>query len=354
MSFLKPTLKTLLDRAVADINARLPNADARLAFSNLNVLAHVQSGGVHGLYGFLNWISNQVIPDTAEVEFLQRWASIWGISRKVATPATGNVVFTGVSGSTIPAGTLVRRTDSVQYQTSSDVTLSSGVGAAPVVAVTSGAGTTAIESTALNLVSPVSGVNSAATVAVGGLTGGSDVESDDSLRARLIERIQQPPHGGDAQDYLNWALEVPGVTRVWVFPAESGLGTVTIRFVRDLDGVDAAIIPDSTEVATLQAYLDARRPVTAVVLVGAPTASVLNFVIQGLNPSTIAVKAAVEAELRDLIFREAIPGGTLLLSHIRSAISAATGETDYVLLSPAANVISSTSQITLMGAVTWS
>ena len=31
----------------------------------------------------------------------------------------------------------------------------------------------------------------------------------------------------------------------------------------------------------------------------------------------------------DLLLREAVPGGTLLLSHIRAAISSATGESDY-------------------------
>ncbi len=354
MPFAKPTLKTLLDRAIADINARLPNADARLAFSNLNVLANVQAGGVSGLYGFLDWISNQVIPDTAEVEFLQRWASIWGINRKSATPATGNVTFTGVSGSIVPTGTLLVRTDGVQYLTTADVTLSSGTGTGPLVAVTSGAATSALAATSMNLVSPISGVNSAVVVATGGLTGGSDVETDDSLRARLIERIQQPPHGGDAQDYVDWALEVSGVTRAWVYPAEAGLGTVTVRFVRDNDGVDAAIIPDSGEVSTMQAYLDSRRPVTAIVLATPPTYAALNFSIQGLNPSTVAVKAAVEAELRDLIFRESVPGGTILLSHIRAAISAATGETDYVLLSPSANVTHATGEMSIMGTITWS
>ena len=354
MPFAKPTLKTLLDRAIADINARLPNADARLAFSNLNVLANVQSGGVSGLYGFLDWISNQVIPDTAEVEFLQRWASVWGINRKAATPATGNVTFSGTSGLIIPTGALLVRSDGIQYLTTADVTLSNGTGAGPVVAATNGASTSALAATALNLVSPVVGVNSAVTVAAGGLTGGADVEADDSLRARLIERIQNPPHGGDAQDYVNWALEVSGVTRAWVYPAEAGLGTVTVRFVRDNDGTGAAIIPDAGEVATVQAYLDARRPVTAIGLATPPTYTALNFSIQGLNPSTVAVKAAVEAELRDLIFRESIPGGTILLSHIRAAISAATGETDYALISPYVNVTHAPGEMSIMGAITWS
>ena len=58
--------------------------------------------------------------------------------------------------------------------------------------------------------------------------------------------------------------------------------------------------------------------------------------------------------MQDLLLREAVPGGTILLSHIRAAISAAAGETDYVLLSPSANVTNSTGNMSTMGTITWS
>ena len=182
------------------------------------------------------------------------------------------------------------------------------------------------------------------------LSGGADIETDDALRARLIARIQQPPQGGSDYDYVAWALAVEGVTRAWCYPAELGLGTVTVRFVRDNDD---SLIPDTTEVAAVQAHIDALRPVTAQVTVVAPVAVALNFTIGGLDPATSTVRAAVEAELADLILREAVPGGTILLSHIRAAISAAAGENDFTLTSPSANVTRTTGQMTVMGTVTW-
>ena len=196
-------------------------------------------------------------------------------------------------------------------------------------------------------------VNSACTVAGDGMTGGADTETDVGLRARLLARIQQVPQGGCKSDYEAWALEVPGVTRAWVYPQELGVGTVSVRFVRDSDGSGSAIIPDSSEVAAVQAYLDARRPVTAQLTVLAPTANPLNFTISGLSPSTDTVKAAVQAELQDLLLREAAPGGDVLLSHIRAAISAASGEDDYTLSSPSANVTNGTGQMSTMGSITW-
>jgi uncharacterized phage protein gp47/JayE len=351
MPFSRPTLSELIDRAASDIETRLPGTDARLRRSNLNVLARVHAGAVHGLYGYLDWLALQLMPDTAEAEHLARWASIWGVTRKAAAAATGNVTFSGTNGTVISAGTLIQRADGAQFTTDAEGTISAGSATVAVTASVAGADGNTAASTSLTLVSPIAGINTTATVAAGGLSGGSDEEDDDSLRERLISRTQQQPHGGADFDYETWALEVAGVTRAWVYPQELGLGTVTVRFVRD---DDVSIIPDAGEVAAVQAYIDARRPVTAAVTVVAPTAVPLDFEISGLNPNNTTVKAAIEAELEDLLRREAEPGGTILISHIREAISAAAGEYDHVLVSPSANVPHTPGQLATMGTITWS
>lgn len=353
MPYTRPTLKALVDRVAADINARLPGADARLAFSNLNVLGYAQAAAAHGLYGYIDYLALQMLPDQCDQERLLRWASLYSIDPVAAAAATGQVSVTGTTGATVPTGTLWQRADGAQYQSTADATLVLGAASVPVVAVVAGSAGNCDTGTALSLVSPVSGVNPGATAATPGLTGGADAETDAALRARLLARMRQAPHGGASFDYVAWALEVPGVTRAWVYPQELGPGTVTVRFVRDNDGTGSAIIPDSTEVATVQSYIDALRPVTATLTVVAPVAVPLNFTIGGITPNTAATKAAVQAELQDLLLREAVPGGTLLLSHIRAAISAATGETDYTLTSPSANVTTTTGQMSTMGTITW-
>ena len=57
--------------------------------------------------------------------------------------------------------------------------------------------------------------------------------------------------------------------------------------------------------------------------------------------------------LQDLIRRESEPGGTLLVSHIREAISTAAGETDHELVTPVADVTVQATQITTYGATTF-
>lgn len=350
MPFSRPTLAELIEHSINDIETRLPGVDARLRRSNLNVISRVHAGATHGLYGYLDWLARQVIYDTAEAEILDRWATIWlNQPRKVAAPAVGNVTFNGTSGTLIPAGTAVQRVDAVEYTTDADATITAGIVTAAVTAVEPGAAGNTDANTMLTLVSPISGVNGSVTVASGGLSQGTDVESDASLRARLIARIQQPPHGGAKFDYVAWALENPGVTRAWVYPMESTAGTVTVRFVRD---GDISLIPDASALATVQSYIDERRPVTSLVYVVAPIAVPLNFTILPA-PNTAAVRTAITAELADLLMRESEPGGTILLSHIREAISIAAGEHDYTMAAPSADVIRATGEMATMGTITW-
>lgn len=356
MPFERPTLATINAQLAADIESRLPGADAQLRRSFLNAIARTLAGGVHGLHGYLEFVALQAMPDTAETEFLDRHGGIWGINRAPAEPAGGDVDFTGTDGAVIPADTLLVRGDGVEFATTAEATIAGGTATAPVECQDAGeTGNTAAGQT-LNLVSPIANVQSEAAVAIAGLTGGADEESDDSIRARILARIQQPPHGGARHDYLLWALDRGAhgvaVTRAWVFPQELGAGTVTVRFVMDDAYGDG--IPLAADVTDVQTHLDSVRPVTAEVHVLAPVAAPLDFEISGLAPATQAVRDAIEAELRDLILREAEPGGTLLLSHIREAISTAADEHDHVLVAPAADVTEATGEIATFGSVTWS
>lgn len=350
MPFARPTLTELINRTLADTTSRL-SVDELLRRADAEVLARVLAGAAHGLYGYIDWLSRQILPDTSESEWLERHASLWlSEGRKAAASATGSVSFTGVSGSVVPSGTVLQTAAGVQVATTEEITLTDGTGSAPAEAVDAGEDGNLVAGTPLTLVSPITGVQSAATVASGGLTGGSDIEDDEALRARVIARIQQPPQGGCAYDYEAWALEVEGVTRAWVYAQELGLGTVTVRFVRD---DDASLIPDEAEVATVQAYIDALRPVTAQVTVVAPVAVPLDIIITDLTPATATVRAAIEAEITDLLRREAVPGGTILISHLREAISIAAGESDHELTSPVANVTHATGELAVLGTITW-
>ncbi len=351
MAFPRPTLSEIIDRCLADMSSRVVGVDgAVLRRSVLGVLGRMMAGSSHELHGRLDWIARQVIIDTAEGEYLERWAGVWSIRRKPAEFAIGSVTFTGTPGSDIPVGTTVQRQDGVVFLTTvAGKVPSGGTVTVAVMADAAGAAGNTAAGVALTLQRPVSGIQSTAAVFAGGISAGSDTEEDEDLRGRLLDRIQEPPQGGADFDYEKWALEVPGVTRAWVYPGEMGLGTVTVRFVRD---DDEDIIPDPTEVALVKEHIEALRPVTAEVFVVAPEKKPLDMTIQ-IQPATAEVKQNVEAEIRDLIRREAEPGGTILISHLREAVSTAAGELDHVIVTPTGNVTNATGEISVPGTITW-
>lgn len=354
MSFQRPALSDIIDRVRGDLSSRILGSSKALRRSTIGVLAIVWGGAIFLVYGFLSWIAKQVIPDTAEDEYAVRWASIKGLTQTAAVFQQGTASFPTSSDPLImPAGTLMQANDGTQYQVVSDATSSGGACVPSVICLTAGAVGQRDVGDTMTLLSPISGINSVGSWASTTATG-TDQETVEALQARMLTVFQTPPQGGAKADYNKWALEVAGVTRAWVFPLWLGAGTVGIAFVRDNDGSGSAILPDAGEVAAVQAYITdvTRAPVTASVTVFAPTGVIQNFTIH-LNPDTTALRTAVQGALTNLVYREAIPGGTMYLSHIKAAISNVLGAGDFTLTSPNADQVFSNSQIGIMGTITW-
>jgi uncharacterized phage protein gp47/JayE len=349
MAFPRPTLGELVDRIQQDFVSRLELVGAVLRRSVVYVLSRVIAGAVHLVFGRLDFLARQLFPDTAEEEGLLRFGSLFGVNRTPAEYASGDVVLTGVNASVVPVDTVLLRSDGVEYTTDAEATIASGTATVAVTAVLAGDDGNCDDGVVLTFESPVAGVDSEATVDTDGLSGGTDQEDIEDYRVRVLARMADPPQGGSDADYVAWAKEVSGVTRAWVTPLGMGAGTVVVRFVRDND---VSLIPDAGEVTTVQDYLDDLKPSHATVYVVAPTALARTFTIE-ITPDTSATRAAVTAELADLISREGEPGGTLLLSSIRTAIGIADGVTDYVLTVPAADTTHTANQIPIPGTITW-
>lgn len=364
MAFARPTLSEIVERAQSDLVSRLDLSTPILRRAVSRVLARVIAGAAHMLHGHLEFLSRQIFPDQAEREYLVRWGALFGLAVNAASFAAGNVKFTGTNTTVVPAGTVLRRADGAEYTTAADVTIAAGEAIAVATATAAGEDGNCAAADELTFESPIAGVNATAVVQTGGLGGGADEETTDEFRARVLERMQSPPHGGNAADYVAWAKEVPGVTRAWCYPLEGGPGTVTVRFVRDNDSglLGYNMIPSSGEVTTVQAYLDGLQAgtvesprgggpeVTAVITVAAPVAAPVNFTLQ-ISPDTTVTRAAVGAALLDLLERTSSPGGILPLSQIEVAVGTASGVTDFAIALPAANVVNATGEMSTMGLI---
>ena len=365
MPFERPELDALIDRVETDIKGGL-GLTTVLRRSFIGVISRAIAGMTHLLLGYLTWVSRQVFPDTAELEFLERWSSIWGVERNEATFAQFTIKFTGTDGGTIPVGTQLQRSDGVTYTTDAEGIIGAvtpGEVSVQITADESGSNGDMEVADKINLISPISNVNSEAEVTVI-VTDADDTEADSSLRERLINRLQLPPLGGSANDYLQWAREITGVTRSWVLPLFTGPGTVGVSFVVD---DEIPIIPIPAKVQEVQDYIDEKKPVTALVTVFAPTEAAMDLDIS-IKPNTTEIQNNIITELEDLIKRDAQlagsyggPGvtndGSLLLSKIRQAISIAVGIEDYEIntingVAPA-NVVPSAGELITLGNITW-
>ena len=349
MPINRPDTPSLIYLGSQEFESRLPGVLALARNSVVGVLNRVLAGALSSLYQYADYLAAQWWPDRAAVEFLAEHGARWGVPQIPAAQATGGVTFTGTNGTLIPLGTVVQLADGTQYATTSGGVIGGGVANLTVQALLPGQAGNAELGTSLALVTPIAGVDSFASV-LDALTGGADVEDAEAWRARILARIRKPPQGGALDDYLAWAYSIAGVTRAWVYANELGAGTVVVRFVRDDDV--GGMIPDVDAVAAVQAYLNTVRPVTATVTVLAPVATPQNFTI-AITPDTAAIRAAVQAELADLYLRAAVPGGTMLISQQREAISIASGEVDHVMTVPAANQVHATGQLPTLGVITW-
>lgn len=352
MSFIRPTLPELRDRIEADLVSRLNTSGSILSRSFVYVLSQVLAGAAHLLHGHLEWIAKQIFPDSSEEEFLIRQAAIFGVTRAAPTYTKGEVIFTATGGGVIPAGTVITDTSGNEY------TVDETVDSAPtppyikalVTAVVPGSESRIVVSQTFRLEAPIAGVTDEGTASGFFVEQGQDEEDVESLRVRLLERIAEPAHGGTVADYVAWAKSVAGVTRVWVTPLGLGPGTVVVRFARDGDSLTA--VPDAGEIAEVQGVINNEKPVHAAVTVAALVDQPIAFTI-AVTPNTVDVKAAVTAELTDLIREKGAPGATILLSAIRTAIGRADGLTDYTMTAPAGNVVSASNELPRLGTITW-
>lgn len=217
--------------------------------------------------------------------------------RKPALFTRGFITLTsdpGFGSYTLQVGD-VRVTDSAGYafiNLAGGTVLDGGSLVLPVVAEHPGSAYNLPAGSLTRLVTPLPGV--VATNAVNWLTlpgsqAGVDAETDEQLRSRCRVKWAALATGSPRDSYIYWALTAnPAVTRVKVRDdLPRGQGTVDVVLAGD-----GALSP--AQVAEVNAYIQARRPVTADVLVYAATQVV--SVLAGTVTVPAALLGASQAE----------------------------------------------------------
>lgn len=331
MPYVIPKLSKIRDDLLRDIKNLLPQADIGVD-SDYYVRASSVASCVEGLYQHQSWIVKQIFPDTADTEFLEWHCAIRGLSRKPPVFAQGTAKVSGVAGTSVPLGTIIKLQDGRRYETvRAFVIPDSGVGVVDIKAMLAG-----VSGNVLNEQGAFVQVNSNvdSTVLDIIVSGGLEQESDAELLSRLLELLRRPPAGGNKYDYKRWAMSVPGVSRAFVYPLRRGLGTVDVIIVSGRD------LPSEDTIKAVQDYIDEVRPVTAKgALALAPTRKIVNINVQvslsGIDEQLF--KQRLQDSLKEL-FSGLYPGNPLVRSKVEALISNLQGVSDRILVTPSENI----------------
>lgn len=323
MPWNTPALRDVRAQVRDNIRGQLPGADALVPNSVLRVVSDVQGGLCHLTLQYLDWLALQLLPDTAETEWLDRHADIWLVNadgttgRKLATLAEGSVNIAAFQPYiVIPASSVLIAQGAetgtfITFETLQDVItgMPDAVVPCPVRAVDPGTGGNLIAGDNLAFDPPILNVVGATVVS---MTGGADTENDDDLRIRVLERIRQPPQGGAQHDYVRWAKAVAGCTRAWCTPNEMGIGTVTVRVLFDDLRADNDGWPRYEDLQAVTDYIDTVRPVAVKDFwVLAPIKQWIDVHLRNLVPDNDETRAGVEAALLQMLRERAAPGQTI-------------------------------------------
>lgn len=205
----------------------------------------------------------QMFPATCTREpYLSYHLATFGLVRKGATFATGEIKITGKVGTQVIAGTQVVSRLGNKYKTLKNVILDSyGKATVGVEALESGEGSNCA-------VGDIVGFDIAITNIYGvtneeAISGGAEIEPIDLAKERLHFKATKPSHSGNKNDYYNWVNEVGGIGNCKVFGAgEHGIlgGNVDI-YISTIEGQ----IPSSELITTVVNHINDndRRPVGA-------------------------------------------------------------------------------------------
>lgn len=342
MSYPVPTLEQAVQRSRERLRAEMPGTDAAVWPNTQAINAKVTGGESFELYGFLQWVAKQRFATSADGDMLDQIGEQYAVARRPATYAAGRVTVTGQPLYTLLAGQVLTRSDDVAFVVDADTAIGPGGSASLTVTARETGATPNTDAGALLSTSFATDQIDEIRVGADGIGGGAEVEDHESYRARILFRLRYPPHGGAPHDYVRWALELPGITRVWVDPLAYGPGTVGVWIMSDANGTPYGV-PHPVEVAAVADYIEGERPVTARVIVRAPLIAPLQVQISGVPNPTAALQARIETELRDALRRAApvsMPTApyTLRRNLLWQAVARATGDAVHAIDIPSADL----------------
>lgn len=344
-------------RTVEAIYQELQAAFAERAGISLNdgcdlaVRLYAAAAQIQALEIQTEWVLAQSFPQTAEGEQLDLHGAMRGVQRLPAMKSRGCLRFSVNSAVSsdleIPEGSVCMTAAGVRFETTEAASLPAGELSVEVPARAAEAGYAGnVAAGAVYLMSPY-------PVGITGCTnpeafsGGTDEESDEAFRVRILESFRRLPNGANAAYYESTALEQEGVAAAKAVGRARGIGTVDVYITGN------AGIPEAELLTAVQEQLQAKREIAVDVRTLAPDTQTVNVCAEICVKSGfdfLTVSAAVETAIRGF-FRGTLLGKPVSRAALGDLIYHVEGVENYHLLTPDADVTGGTAALPVLGTV---
>jgi len=215
----RPDIGQLHDELAAELSRRLLGGAPVLPGSAEDVLSFVVGGAVNLMFGAVSQTLAQNDTATMCCDSIVAYGARRGIDLRGATRSKGYVAISGTPASPIPATIRFVGASSREYKpdpatVTNPVELdSSGRAALRTVAAGPGSIFNLDVGATLTVTTTIPGIDMEATVVGSGLTGGTDDETCDGLRARILSAEASEAVVANEAWLLQQTLKYPGVTR---------------------------------------------------------------------------------------------------------------------------------------------
>lgn len=353
--FENETYETILERMLARFDDTYDKRQGSVIWDLLSpkalelAQAYTQMDNVLNL-GFIGDADGEL---STTGELLERRAAEQGLSRKPSAPSEGYVIFNGEVGQLVIAGTRVAKYDAepTYFITQEDVVLLNGTASVLANAEIGGVSGNVNVGEITTVLGDLAGVVTVTNPEE--FTGGLDVESDEVLYERYLEKVQSPSTSGNKYHYISWAKSVVGINDAKVYPLWDGPGTVKVVVINeDRRSPSQTVLTDVTE------YIEEQKPVGAdVTVVGVTEIPIdinVNITLRSgvdADAARLPITTQIESYLKSVAFTEDI----VRYTGVGNAILDASDVIDYADLTlnrVAANIELASTEVPVIGAVT--
>jgi len=243
----RPDIAELSEAVRTEFSKRLLGGAPVLPLSSEDILAFVMAGTVNLMFGTITQTLREYDPETMCCDNLVRYGARHGINMLGATRAKGYIAITGTPDAPIPSN--IRFIGPTIGPASGEYKLDPGVTFNPTKLNAAGGAVVRVVSelpgnvfnlplgSITTVATTLPGIDIDAPVVGGGLSGGSDEETCEHLRIRILNAEATGVLSTNEQWYLEQTAKYPGVTRACTDKCEGCCDPAHIEIYPFFEGV---------------------------------------------------------------------------------------------------------------------